>query len=457
MKLSNKLILSFIFSIFISIFLISLISNSMINKRFETYLVEEQQKKLENISNDLNRLYNENGCVLYESEINSYANLANIYIEVRDLNDNILCTSSNTGKMMHMRGMHGRMMRRRHMPEGNYVEKIFPLMEGNEQVGKLVIGYIDNSYLTEGALLFKETLTKSIIISAIFTLFICLGISILLSKSITTPLLDIRNTAIEIRKGNLNRKSMVKTNTKEIKELSESINYLGESLARQEDIRRKYAQDISHELRTPLTTLKSHLEAILDGIWEPNEKHLGILMAEIDRLSNLVHELKNSFRSRDIDMILNKTTFNISKEIPTIVTTFIPLYEKKGFSIDMDIEDNIYINMDRDKLRQIIHNLLSNSLKFLREGGKVKVILRKENNNSIIKVIDNGIGIKEDELPLIFDRFYTTRQSREASSHSTGLGLSITKSIIEAHNGSIKIDSIYGEGTTVIISLPINI
>ncbi|NLY85386.1 MAG: hypothetical protein GX077_03420 [Tissierellia bacterium] len=144
MKLSNKLILSFIFSIFISIFLISLISNSMINKRFETYLVEEQQKKLENISNDLNRLYNENGCVLYESEINSYANLANIYIEVRDLNDNILCTSSNTGKMMHMRGMHGRMMRRRHMPEGNYVEKIFPLMEGNEQVGKLVIGYIDN-------------------------------------------------------------------------------------------------------------------------------------------------------------------------------------------------------------------------------------------------------------------------------------------------------------------------
>ena len=141
-----------------------------------------------------------------------------------------------------MRGMHGRMMRRRHMPEGNYVEKIFPLMEGNEQVGKLVIGYIDNSYLTEGALLFKETLTKSIIISAIFTLFIGLGISILLSKTITTPLLDIRNTAIEIRKGNLNRKSMVKTNTKEIKELSESINYLGESLARQEDIRRKYAR-----------------------------------------------------------------------------------------------------------------------------------------------------------------------------------------------------------------------
>lgn len=453
MKLSNKLILSFLFSIFVTIFLISFISNSMINRKFETYLIDEQQKKLERISNDLNRFYNENGHVLYEREINSYANMENIYIEVRDLNDNLLYSSSNTESMMHMRNMHGRMMRRHSIPEGNYVEKLFPLTAGDEQVGKLIIGYIDNSYLTEGALIFKETLTKSIFISAIFTLFIGLGISILLAKSITTPLLDIRNTAIELRKGNLIRRSKVKTNTKEIKELSESINYLGETLAKQENIRRKYAQDISHELRTPLTTLKSHLEAFLDGIWEPNEKHLSILMAEIDRLSNLVEELKNSFRSRDVEFILNKTTFNISKEIPTIVTTFIPLYEKKGFSIEMDIENNIYINMDRDKLRQIIHNLLSNSLKFLKKDGKVKVILRKENNKSIIKVIDNGLGIKKEELPFIFDRFYTTK---ETDSHSTGLGLSITKSIVESHNGTIEIDSIYGEGTTVTIILPLN-
>lgn len=452
MKLSNKLILSFLFSIFVSIFLISFISNSMINKRFDTYLVEEQQKKLERISKDLNSLYNENGYVLYEREINSYANLENVYIEVRDLNNNVLYTSSNAGRMMHMRGMHGKMMRRHGMPIGNYVEREFPLMAGDEQVGKLIIGYIDNSYLTEGALVFKETLTKSIFISALLALSIGLGISILLSKSITSPLLDIRNTAIEIRKGNLNKKSRIKTNTKEIKDLSESINYLGETLAKQEDMRRKYAQDISHELRTPLTTLKSHLEAILDGIWEPNEEHLSILMAEIDRLSNLVDELKNSFRAREMDMVINKTTFNISEEIFTIVTSFIPLYEKKGFSIEMDIENNIYIHMDRYKLRQIIHNLLSNSLKFLKRDGKVKVTLRKENNKAIIQVIDNGIGIKKDELPFIFDRFYTTKEG----SRGTGLGLSITKAIVEAHNGTIDVDSVYGKGTRVTIKLPLD-
>ncbi|NLV89008.1 MAG: sensor histidine kinase [Tissierellia bacterium] len=455
MKLSNKLILSFLLSIFVSIFLISYTSNFMINKRFETYLVEEQQKKLESISNDLNKLYSDNDYVLYQREINSYANLENVYIEIRDLNDNII-TSSNVGMMMHMRGIHGRMMRQRSMTEGNYVEKSFPLMEGEVQVGNLIIGYIDNSYLTEGALLFKETLTKSIIISALFTLFIGLVISVLLSRSLTIPLLDIRDTAIEIIKGNLTRKSKVKTNTREIVELSDSINYLGESLAKQEAIRKKYAQDISHELRTPLTTLKSHLEAILDGIWEPNENHLGILMAEIDRLSNLVDDLKNSFRAREIEFILNKTYFNLSKEISMIVTNFMPLFEKKGFSIDMDIEDNINITMDRDKLRQIIHNLLSNSLKFLKNNGKVEVVLRKENNKSIIKIIDNGSGIKRDDLPFIFDRFFRARDAIGDNSDGSGLGLSITKSIVEAHNGSIDIESSYGIGTTVTIVLPLN-
>lgn len=455
MKLSNKLILSFLLSIFISIFVISFISNTMINNRFENYLVEEQEKKLQRISNDLNELYKDNGYVLYEREINSYANIEKVYIEIRDLNDNIIITSSS-GRMMNMRGNHGRMMRQHQLPQGNYVERSFPLMEGSIQVGSLVLGYIDNSYLTEGAILFKETLTKSIFISAIFTLFIGLGISVFLSRSLTIPLLDISNTAIEIRKGNLNRKSKVKSNTKEIVELSESINYLGESLAKQESIRKKYAQDISHELRTPLTTLKSHLEAILDGIWEANEEHLGVLMAEIDRLSNLVDELKNSFRAREIDFILNKTTFSISKEIPLIVTNFIPLYEKRACSIEMDIEDNVFINMDREKLRQIIYNLLSNSLKFLKKDGRVKVVLRKENNKSIIKVIDNGLGIKKEDLPLIFDRFYTSRESWEENPDGSGLGLSITKSIIEAHNGTIDIDSTYGEGTKVTIVLPLN-
>lgn len=456
MKLSKKLTFSFVFLILVSIIIISIISNLMINNRFENYLAEEQQSKFNQISNEINDLYNKNGYKLYQREINSYASLENVYIEIKDLNDNVLYSSTNRSGMMGMGGMHRQMMRMHNIPEGNYVEMSYPLRQEDKEVGKLVIGYIDNSYLTESAIIFKDTLAKSFFLSSVFTVFFGIGTSIILSRSLTTPLIAIRDTAVEIRKGNLDKRSNVNTNTTEIVELSNSINYLGETLAKQENIRKKYASDISHELRTPLATLKSHLEAIIDGIWEPSQEHLDVLMNEIDRLSNLVDDLKDSFRSEELNLVLNKTKFNISKELNSIVTTFIPLYSKEGFSLEVDIENNIEINMDKDKLKQIIYNLLSNSIKYLDVNGEVLVTLVKEKNNIIIRVKDNGTGIEKKDLPYVFDRFYRSDSSRNKNTGGTGLGLSIVKSIVEAHGGSINIDSILGQGTEFIIVLPIN-
>lgn len=453
MKLSKKLALSFIFSILVSIIIISFISNFMINNRFENYLVKEQESKLQQISHELNALYISNGYKLYQREINSYASLEDISIEIRDLNDNVIYASTRSS-MGGMGGMHRRMMEVHNIPEGNYVEKSFPLLEEGVTVGKLILGYIDNSYLTESAIVFKDTLTKSFFISAILTILLGSGTSIILSRSLTTPLMDIRNTAVEMRKGNLNKRSNVSTNTIEIVELSNSINYLGETLAKQEDIRRKYASNISHELRTPLSTLKSHLEAIIDKIWEPSEAHLEILMEEIDRLSTLVDDLKDSFRSEELELVLNKSRFNLSNELRDIVTNIIPLYNKESYSLITDIEDSIFITMDKNKLKQIMYNLLSNSIKYLDDEGQVLVRLKKDKNKAIIKVVDNGMGIKEEDLSHIFERFYRADVSRNKDTGGTGLGLSIVKSIVAAHDGTIDIKSKYSEGTEVIITLP---
>lgn len=202
----------------------------------------------------------------------------------------------------------------------------------NEDFGYLVLGYIDNAYLTESAIIFKNTLYESFIISGIITISIGLIVSIILSRRLTNPLINIRNTANEIQSGNLSAYSKVDTDVKEILELSQSLNFLGSTLAHQEDIRKRYASDISHELRTPLTTLKSHLEAIIDGVWEPTEDHLQILMSEITRLSNLVDDLKDSFSAEEYNINLNKIKFNISQEMENIITTFTPIYnQKKSF------------------------------------------------------------------------------------------------------------------------------
>lgn len=464
MSLSKKLTFSFVFSILISIFIISFISNTMINRKFDSYLIEEQNMKFEKIRKDINDLFLEEGSNLTSRDISNYASMEGIYIEIRDSNDGLVCNSNNSN-MMH-KGMMGQMMRqmmRRHgmensyMNTGNYVEKTFPLLDGDKIIGTLIIGYIDNSHLTESALLFKDTLSVSFLISGIITIILGLIISIFLSRGLSSPLVNITNTANEMRSGNLKSRSTIKANTKEIKELSYSINYLAETLENQENLRKRYASDIAHELRTPLTILKSHVEAIVDGIWEPTDEHFGVLLGEIDRLAKLVDDLKNTFKTLEADLNINKTYFNITNELKAILSQFEPLFKKEDFILEYSIEENIKISMDRDRFKQIMNNLLSNALKYLKDNGRVFVTLKKEKSNIIITVKDNGTGIKEEDLSFVFDRFYRADISRNKETGGTGLGLSITKALVEAHGGNIYVESNYDKGTKFTILLPIDI
>lgn len=455
MKLSKKLRLSFVFSIILSILIISLISNYMINNRFENYLVREREDTFERIHQDINNLYLNAGFQFYEMELKHIALAENINIIIKN-NENEVLYNSNTRMGMRMdMGIHHGMMNRRRTSTGNYVEKTYPLKNGSDNLGYLIIGFIDNSHLTNSALIFKNTLAQSFIVSGLITVFIGFIISILLSKSLTEPLISIRDTANNIRNGDLSSRSMVKTNTKEILELSNSINYLGNTLALQEKIRKRYAMDISHELRTPLTTLKTHLEAIMDGVWEATPEHLDILMKEISRLTNLVDDLRDSFKQEEYSMTINKTKFNISRELEDIITTFVPLYKKVSYEINYDIEKDMEVIMDKDKFKQIMNNLLSNSLRYLNDNGKVFIKLRKDSKSIIISVKDNGIGIKKDDLINIFERFYRVDTSRNKTTGGTGLGLSIVKSIVDAHNGEIDIKSEYGLGTEIILKFPL--
>lgn len=451
MKLSKKITLFFIAAILVSIVIVGLFSNRIINRRFDTYLVDEQRKKLDQISNEINELYRENDYSLYEQQISSYASLENLSIKVTDLDGEIIYSSDH---MMRMGNMHRQMMRRHSISEGEYVEKSFPLMGKVAQVGNLIIGYIDNSYLTENALIFKSTMTRLLISSAVLATFIGIIASVFLARSLTRPLLDIRNTAQEMQRGNLHRRSDLKTNTIEIQELSNSVNYLGETLSKQEEIRNKYASDISHELRTPISTLKSHIEAIMDGVWQASPEHLSILLEEINRLSGLVEDLRVSFNSQERNLDLDKSRFNISQEINDILDSYQPIFTKEEISLKKNIEAPLDIYMDRDKLRQIIYNLLTNSLKALDSPGEISIGLENLGGEVLISIEDNGIGIREEDLPQIFHRFYRVDESRNTATGGTGLGLSIVKSLVEAHEGTVSIESKYGEFTRFLIRLP---
>ena len=455
MKLSRKLNMSFIIAILISITTISVTSNMMINNRFENYLVNERDTKFNRIYENINSLYINTEFEMDEMDLIHYAIAEDINIKILDNEGRIIFNSNrHMGMGMGMHGHGGMMHRNSRISAGNYIEESYSMVDNNENIGTLVIGYIDNSYLTESALLFKSTLSKSIFISSFITIILGVLISMYLSRSLTLPLVHIRDTAIDIRQGNLDSRSNINTNTLEIKDLSDSINFLGETLSKEEMSRKAYASDISHELRTPLTTLKTHLEAMLDGVWEPSKKHLNILLEEIDRLSKFTDDLRDSFDSKAYDINLEKTTFNISKELNDIITAFTPIYNRDNHGITSSIEDHIELTLDKDKFNQIINNLLSNAKKYLGENGKVHIDLIKEKKYIIIKVKDNGIGIQAKDLPYIFDRFYRVDSSRNKDTGGSGLGLYIVKSLVEAHGGIIQMDSVYGKGTEVTIILP---
>nr|WP_300003339.1 HAMP domain-containing sensor histidine kinase [Tissierella sp.] len=453
MKLSKKITLFFIIAILFSIFIVSLISNSMINNSFDKFLVGDQKKKVEQISKEINELYTDKEYNLYEKQIDSYASLENLNIKIEDLKGRLLYSSK---RMSGMHNMNKKMMMNHGMSLGEYAEDRFDLTQGKEKIGTIIIGHIDNSYLTEGALIFKNTLSNILFISGIVALLIGVFTSIVLANSLTRPLVNIKNHAYEIEKGNLSKKSQLNTDITEIKELSKSINFLADSLSSQEAIRKKYASDISHELRTPLTTLKSHVEAIMDGIWEPSKEHLSILLSEINRLSLLADDLRNSFNSSEQGVVLNKTKFDLSLEVKKTVTTFMPIFNKENIEIEAYIEEDIIALMDRDKIKQVLYNLLSNCVKYIEGEGRISLSLKKEGGNKVAIVIkDNGIGMKADQLAFIFDRFYRIDKSRNSSTGGTGLGLSIVKSIVEEHGGEIIVKSIYKKGSEFFISLPL--
>jgi signal transduction histidine kinase len=458
--LAKKLSIAILIAILGSIALTSFISNYTVNKKFKEYLIDEHKSKENDVIKIIEDLYTKQNSFTNtnKDEIQRYAELQKLYVEVRDLNNNTLYSSGNDylqqkngmGNMMM-----GSMMRKfSGMNLGQYTENKYPLSINNKNVGTIIIGYFGTSYLSSGSVTFMSTLNHSFLLSAFIALIFGLLISIIISKGISKPIINITKTANTMRTGNLEVRALVNTSTKEIDELSNSINYLAETLNDQEMLRKRMTSDIAHELRTPLTTLKTHIEAFIDGIWEPTTERFESFYEEIERLTKLVDNLRNLAKLEQINLNLNKSEVNISIELEKIIDSFKPLYIKEIYELNGMVEPDITTILDKDKFKQIITNLLSNSYRYLRENGKVTVTLRKENQNIIIKVIDNGIGIPEKDLPYIFERFYRSDISRNANTGGSGIGLTITKAFVEAHGGKISAQSKENGGTTFTITLP---
>ena len=203
-----------------------------------------------------------------------------------------------------------------------------------------------------------------------------------------------------------------------------------------------------------MATLQSHIEAMLDGIWEADTKRLKSLHDDITRLGRMVGDLEKLTRFENERMELDKSEFDISELIRSILVNFEKEYTDKR--IGVSIEDKaVKVFADRDKISQVIINLISNAVKYTGEGGHIHLTIGDDANNAVISISDTGIGISREDQPYIFERFYRADTSRSRHTGGSGIGLTIAKTIVDAHKGSINIESEIGKGTKFIIKLPI--
>lgn len=309
-----------------------------------------------------------------------------------------------------------------------------------------------------GTLFFSEsTLTQDIMIAsvnrAIFTASLWVMVASIIavyfiSDRIVSPLRTVTKTVKEYGKGNFEARVPVRGQD-EIAELGNAFNSMAESIEQTEKMRNAFLANVSHDLRTPMTTIAGFVDGMLSGTI-PEEKHaeyLEIVSSEAHRLSRLVGQLLDISRVESGERKFKHKSFDICEMARLILISFEQKIEDKHLDIRFDCDnDSMFVYSDSDAIHQVLYNLLDNALKFTHDGALLHVRLSHGEKGKIqVSVYNEGVGIPEEDLPFVFDRFYKTDKSRGLDKTGTGLGLYIVKTILEALNEQISVQSVEGE------------
>lgn len=461
MKFSLKSQLSAVIALIVllTVALISFLSNELIQDQFKSYLAAQQRKTAEQLVESISLQYDDVSG-LWDTEfvhaIGMNAMNAGYMIRVTDRSggtvwdaqtcDMTLCTTI-------MDDISHRMMTNSPDSHGEFTTKTYPAMQSSVQVGTVSISYYGPFFLNEDDFLFLKELNRILLGIGVASLFIALATGVSFARYISRPLMKTMLLTQEIAAGNYEARITEREGSTEIRNLTGSINHMAEVLEQQENLRKQLTADVAHELRTPLTTVQTHIEAMVEGVWEPTCERLESCYEELSRLSVLVNDLENLAKVESANLSLEKNILDLRELVEKVLSGF----EKERQEKNLKTEVSGFcqpIVADGDRIRQVCINLISNAFKYTPEEGSVTVTLSDAEDSVIMAVNDNGMGISEEELPFVFERFYRADKSRNRNTGGSGIGLAIVKSIVRAHGGTIRAYSKRGEGSTFTVILP---
>ncbi|WP_188207269.1 sensor histidine kinase [Alkalibacillus aidingensis] len=329
----------------------------------------------------------------------------------------------------------------------------YNLTHDNRSIGNMEV-YYPKEIIGED-IAFLETIKNNIYLAVLVTVILAILFSLLFSKRLTSGFRRLSKAIQELQDHNWRTRVNVEKLTNEMRPLGGSFNQLAESLSKEEMLRRQFTADFAHEIRTPLATLRSQMEAYLDGVFEPSSKRLQQSHDELMRLVRLVNELEELIAAENPQIKLNKSKIEVGNLLHLMEGQFALAFKEKGVLLNVEKpKEEYWLYADQDRVLQVLTNIINNALQYTPAGKKVFVKTVESNDYVGFIVQDEGIGIKEEDRPYLFERFYRGDKSRDRKTGGIGVGLSIVKALMDAHRGRIQIDSQWNEGTEVLVLFP---
>lgn len=326
---------------------------------------------------------------------------------------------------------------------------VFNLAAHGEPIGYLVI----TPYSLSQRFGFARAIVFPIgVISLLLATFLVV-VANLLMRRFVNPLADVIYAANEVTAGKLDTR-IATEGPQDLRTLSESFNVMASSLERNDRERRDMLADVAHELRTPLSVIRGRLEGIIDGIYAENGPQVSTALEQTYLLERLVDDLRLLTLAEKRQLVFDKTNVDVGNLIATVIDMLSAQAQEKNISLVLsERSGNLSAQLDPQRFEQVLSNLIGNALRYVPDGGRVWVTANETAEGLSVTVNDNGLGIPEEDLPFIFDRFWRKEKSRSRASGGTGLGLAISKQLIEAQGGRIEAHNLPEGGLQILVLL----
>ena len=330
-----------------------------------------------------------------------------------------------------------------------------PIEYGGTAVGSVRIWvYGSESLLTQADEQFSSNSYQAMVFATVLAIVLASCIGFLFARNLVRPINTMASTARAIKEGDFSARTGIRGED-EIARLGMTFDAMADSIERDRKLERRLTTDVAHELRTPLMAIQSTVEAMVDGVFEPNEDRLETVNSEVQRLSRLVDAILKLSRLENRSNPMKKEVLDVGDLISGIIATHEAYVADSGLKLIYEVERGVRVRGDSDMIRQATANLISNAVRYTPEGGTITVSVSSHGDKAAIAVRDTGIGLTPEEAKMVFSRFWRADAGRTRESGGLGIGLSVVKEIVDRHNGFVTVEGEKDKGACFTINLPL--